>query len=72
MASKGASSVCLHDISSGGAYISFVQKVGGRPNGRPNQNYDRSWWILDYGGSYPDYHYDPYGANLIAQQYLCC
>ena len=45
VASKGASSVCLHDISNGGTYISSsCTKVGGRPNGRPNQNYDRTWW----------------------------
>ncbi len=62
--SKGASSVCLHNVSNGGTVISnSCTKVGGRPNGRPNQNYDRTWWkAWDYGGSYPDWHYDPFGV----------
>jgi len=59
--STGAQSVCLHTLS--GTNISGCTKVGGRPTGRPNQNYDRSWWkAWDYGGTYPSYHYDPWGA----------
>ena len=47
--SKGASSVCLHTLS--GTSIGGCTKVGGRPTGRPNQNYDRTWWkSWDYGG----------------------
>ena len=66
VASKGASSVCIHSVSSGGAYISnSCTKVGGRPNGRPNQNYDRTWWkAWDFRGTYPDYHYDPWGVSF--------
>ena len=61
VASKGASSVCLHTLS--GTSIGGCTKVGGRPTGRPNQNYDRTWWkAWDYGGSYPDWHYDPWGV----------
>ena len=61
VASKGASSVCLHTLS--GSNIGSCTKVGDRPNGRPNQNYDRSWWkAWDYGGQYPSYHYDPWGV----------
>jgi len=61
VASAGASSVCLHTLS--GTNIGGCTKVGGRPNGRPNQNYDRTWWkAWDYGGTYPDYHYDPTGV----------
>ena len=41
--SKGASSVCVHDLNNSGASISSgCTQVGGKPNGRPNQNYDRS------------------------------
>tara|TARA_B100001057_G_scaffold500292_1_gene614577 strand:+ start:1037 stop:4837 length:3801 start_codon:yes stop_codon:yes gene_type:complete len=62
--SKGASSVCVHDLNNSGDSISFgCTQVGGKPNGRPNQNYDRSWWkAWDFRGSYPDYHYDPFGV----------
>ena len=61
VASKGASSVCLHILS--GSNIGNCTRVGDRPNGRPNQNYDRSWWkAWDYGGRYPSYHYDPSGV----------
>ena len=59
--STGAQSVCLHTLS--GTNISGCTKVGGRPTGRPNQNYDRSWWkSWDFRGNYPSYHYDPWGA----------
>ena len=60
VASQGANSVCLHTLS--GTNIGGCTKVGGRPTGRPNQNYDKSWWkSSDYGGLYPSYHYDPWG-----------
>ena len=59
--SMGSSSVCLHTLN--GTNIGGCTKVGGRPNGRPNQNYDRTWWkAWDYNGKYPDYHYDPTGV----------
>ena len=61
VSSAGASSVCLHSLN--GTNIGGCTKVGGRPTGRPNQNYDRSWWkAWDYNGTYPSYHYDAFGV----------
>jgi len=61
VASDGASSVCLHTLS--GTNIGGCTKVGGRPTGRANLNYDRSWWKTnDYRGLYPDWHSAPFGV----------
>jgi type IV pilus assembly protein PilY1 len=63
VSSNQAQSVCLHALS--GTNIGGCTKVGSRPTGRSNHNYDRSWWkVGDYGGTYPSYHYNPSGLGF--------
>ena len=61
VSSWGAASVCLHTLN--GTNIGGCTQVGSKANGRPNQNYDRSWWkACDYLGKYPEYHCTPAGV----------